>query len=62
MAILLKDRCACKAKELGIREEVAYGRMVLAKLTAMALVKDKDDAFVAKSLESQIEAIVWRWV
>ena len=59
MAILLEDRCARKTKELGIREEVAYGRMVLAKLTAMALVKDKDDAFVAKSLESQIEAIVW---
>lgn len=45
--VLLEDRRAGEAKELGLRKELADGPVVLAKLGAVALVEDKDDALVA---------------
>ena len=36
--------------------------MVFTKLTAVALVKDKDDALVTQALEALAETIIGRWV
>ena len=61
-AILVEDRCTREAKELCFWEETLDGCMIFTKLTAVALVKDKDDALVAQALEALAETIIGRWV
>ena len=44
--ILLEDRRAGEAEELGLREELLDGLVVVAELRAVAFVEDEDDALV----------------
>ena len=49
--VLLEDRRAGEAEELGLGEELLDGLVVLAELRAVALVEDEDHALVAQRLE-----------
>ena len=49
--VLLKDRRAGEAEELGVGEELFDGLVVLAELRAVALVEDEDHALVAERFE-----------
>lgn len=46
--VILKDRRAGEAKELGVGEEILDRLVIIAKLRAMALVEDEYDALVAE--------------
>ena len=53
--VVLEDRGAGEAEELGLREELLDGLVVLAELRAVALVKDEDHPLVAELLEPLLE-------
>ena len=53
--VVLEDRGAGEAEELGVREELLDGLVVLAELRAVALVEDEDHALVAELLEPLLE-------
>ncbi|MNY30801.1 hypothetical protein D3C86_1649280 [compost metagenome] len=46
-SVVLEDRGAGEAEQLGIREELLDGLVVLAELRAMALVEDEHHALLA---------------
>jgi hypothetical protein len=46
--VLLEDRRAGEAEELGLGEELLDGLVVVAELRAVAFVEDEDDALVAQ--------------
>ena len=52
---VLKDRCASEAEELGVREELLDGPVVLAELRAMALVEDEYHPLVSELLKPLLE-------
>ena len=54
-SVVLKDRGASEAEELGVREELLDGPVVLAELRAVALVEDEDHPLVSKLLEPLLE-------
>ena len=49
--VLLEDRRAGEAEELGLGEELLDGLVVLAELRAVALVEDEDHSLVAQRFE-----------
>ena len=49
--VILKDRGTSEAKELGLREELLDGPVVLAELRPMAFIEDEDHSLVAEVLE-----------
>ena len=51
----LEDRGAGEAEELGVREELLDGPVVLAELRAVALVEDEDHPLVAEALQPLFE-------
>ena len=53
--VVLEDRSAGEAEELGVREELLDGLVVLAELRAVALVEDEDHPLVAELLEPLLE-------
>ena len=53
--VILEDRGASEAEELGVREELLDGLVVLAELRAVALVEDEDHPFVAELLKPLLE-------
>ena len=53
--VVLKDRGASEAEELGIREELLDGVVVFTELRAVALVEDKDHPLVAELLKPLLE-------
>ena len=53
--VVLKDRGASEAEELGVREELLDGLVVLAELRAVALVEDEDHPLVSELLEPLLE-------
>jgi hypothetical protein len=53
--VVLEDRGASEAEELGVREELLDGLVVLAELRPVALVEDEDHPFVAELLEPLLE-------
>ena len=53
--VVLKDRGASEAEELGVREELLDGPVVLAELRTMALVEDEDHPLVSELLEPLLE-------
>ena len=53
--VVLKDRCASEAEELGVREELLDGPVVLAELRAMALVEDEYHPLVSELLQPLLE-------
>jgi hypothetical protein len=53
--VFWKDGGAGKAGELGLREKILDRLVVLAKLRAVAFVKDKDNAFVAQRFQTLLE-------
>ena len=53
--VVLKDRGASEAEELGVREELLDGLVVLAELRAVALVEDDDHPLVVDLLEPLLE-------
>ena len=53
--VVLKDRRAREAEELGVREELLDGPVVLPELRAVALVEDKDHPLVSELLEPLLE-------
>ena len=50
--VFLEYGCACKAKELRIGEKFFDGFVVVAKLRAVAFVKDEYDALLAQWLQA----------
>src|SRR5437762_4575068 len=46
--IFFEDRGAREAKELGVREKILDGHVVIAELRPMALVEDEDHSLVAE--------------
>ena len=53
--VLLEDRRAGEAEELGVREELLDGLVVVAELRPVALVEDEDHPLVAELLEPLLE-------
>ena len=53
--VVLEDRSASEAEELGVREELLDGLVVLAELRPVALVEDEDHPLVAELLEPLLE-------
>ena len=53
--VVLEDRCAGEAEELGVREELLDGLVVLAELRPMAFIEDEDHSLVAEVLEPLLE-------
>ena len=53
--VVLKDRGASEAEELGVLEELLDGPVVLAELRAVALVEDEDHPLVSELLEPLLE-------
>ena len=53
--VLLEDRRAGEAEELGVGEELLDGLVVLAELRAVALVEDEDHPLVAQRFEPLLE-------
>jgi hypothetical protein len=53
--VVLEDRGAGEAEELGVREELLDALVVLAELRAVALVEDEDHPLVAELLEPLLE-------
>ena len=53
--IVLKDRGASEAEELGVREEILDGLVVLTELGTVALVEDEDHPLVSELLEPLLE-------
>ena len=53
--VVLKDRGASEAEELGVRKELLDGLVVLAELRAVALVEDEDHPLVSELLEPLLE-------
>ena len=51
MAIVIKDRCACKTEHLRIVEELFDIAMGFTKLTAMTFIEDKHDFFIPKIVD-----------
>ncbi len=49
--VFLKDRCARKTKELCFGEEFLNCFVIVAKLRAVAFVKDKDHALIAQRFQ-----------
>jgi hypothetical protein len=50
--VIVKNRCAGKAKQLRFREEFFDSFMVVAKLRTMTFVKNYDDALIALGLKT----------
>ena len=55
--VVLEDRRAGEAEELGVGEELLDGLVVVAELRAVALVEDEDHALVAQ----RFELLACRW-
>ena len=53
--VVLEDRGAGEAEELGVREELLDGLVVLAELRAVAFIEDEDHSLVAEVLEPLLE-------
>ena len=53
--VVLEDRGASEAEELGVREELLDGLVVLAELRAVALVEDEDHPLLAELPEPLLE-------
>ena len=53
--VVLEDRGAGEAEELGVREELIDGPVVLAELRAVALVEDEDHPLLAELPEPLLE-------
>ena len=53
--VVLEDRGAGEAEELGVREELLDGLVVLAELRAVALVEDEDHPLVSELLKPLLE-------
>ena len=53
--VVVEDRGASEAEELGVREELLDGLVVLAELRAVALVEDEDHPLLAELPEPLFE-------
>ena len=54
--IVFEDRCASKSKKLRLWEELLYGFVILAKLRAVAFIKNEDHSFVAELFKPLLES------